>query len=295
MQTVTRSRLQLFIAAALFSTGGAAIKLCSFTGWQTAATRALVAGTVIFFALPVVRRLPTRKEFLAAFAYGSVMVTFVTSNKLTTAANAIYLQSTAPLYLVILAPILLKERIRSRDLLFLLLFAAGTVLLFLGEPKQSATATNPALGNIIAVVSGMFWALTVCGLRATSHGREDSSLVVIMTGNVVACAMCAIPALAIEPGRLLDWKGWLPILYLGIFQIALAYVFVTRAMKSVPALEASLLLMVEPVLNPVWAWLLNDERPDRWAIAGAGVILFVSVVMTWLDAKKAAELPEKVT
>lgn len=280
-----RSRLLVCAAALLFSTGGAAIKSTTLTGWQVASFRSGVAAIAVLALLPEARRIASRATWLVAVGYAGTLTCFVLANKLTTSANSIFLQSTAPLYLVLLAPWLLDERPRRRDLLFLVALAIGLSLFFAGTEPPRVTAPDPFRGNLVAVVSGVFWAFTVAGLRWIGK-REGtgggSAAAAVAVGNLLAFAAALPFALPVTSFTGKDVVG---ILYLGIFQIGLAYVFLTRGLREVPALEASLLLALEPVLNPVWAWAVHGEVPSVFAAAGALVILAATVTHSLAAAR----------
>lgn len=279
------SRLQLLAAAALFSTGGAAVKAIGLTGWQVACFRSAVATVALAFLLPAARRRPTGRALAIALAYASTMVLFVLANKLTTAAGAIFLQSTFPLWVLLLSPWLLGERVSGRDVAFMGVFAAGMALFFLGLDPATRTAPNPLLGNVLGLVSGLFWALTVIGLRAAGVKQEGNwGPVAVLWGNGFAAALCLPMALPVAGATATD-LGILA--YLGIFQIGVAYLLLLAGLAHVRALEASLLLLLEPVLNPVWAWLVHGEAPGAWAIVGGAVILAATLLKTRLDAKEA--------
>jgi drug/metabolite transporter, DME family len=279
--TPLASRLEVLAAAALFSSGGAVIKAVHLVGWQVAFLRSTIAAAALLLLMKEARRRPTPKVLGVGLAYAATLVLFVLANKLTTSASAIYLQSTAPLYVLLLSPWLLRERIRGRDVLFMIALAAGLGLFFVGFDPVSATAPNPKLGNLLATASGLTWALTVMGLRALGRSGESWGPAGAFWGNVFAALLClpfALPILAVRP---LDWAL---VGYLGIFQIGIAYLLLIRGLVKVIAFEASLLLLLEPVLNPIWTWLVHGERPGTWSIAGAAVILFATVVKSWVDA-----------
>jgi drug/metabolite transporter (DMT)-like permease len=223
-------------------------------------------------------------------AYASTLILFVLANKLTTAASAIYLQATAPLYVLLLSPWLLHERIRPRDLAFMAALAVGLGLFFVGFDAVSATAPNPALGNVLSLVSGGTWALTIMGLRALGRGGESWGPAAAAWGNVFAAAACLAVALPVVSSRPADW---LLLGYLGVCQIGLAYFFLLRGLRRVRAFEASLLLFLEPVLNPIWAWLVHGEQPGTWSLAGGGVILLATLVKSWVDGRETGA-PEAV-
>lgn len=277
------SRLQVLAAALLFSTGGAAIKACTFDGLQVASLRSGIAALVLPLLVAGARRGWGRpRTWLVAAAYAATLVMFVTSTKLTTAANAIFLQSTAPLWILVLAPWLLAERFRARDLAFLATAAAGLAVLFAGTAPPSATAPDPATGNLLALASGVTWAFTVMGLRWLERSGEHGGLAAAAAGNLLAFVAVLPWAWPIPAAGALDW---LTLAWLGVFQIGLAYLFLTRGLGHVPALEASLLLLVEPVLNPLWTWLAHGENPGAWPVAGGALVLAAIGAKAVVDAR----------
>ena len=264
----------------LFSTGGAAIKSASLTGWQVASFRSAVAAAAVLCFVPRARRNWTREILLVGVAYAATLVLFVQANKLTTAASAIFLQSTAPFYLLLLGPRLLKEPIRRTDILLLALAGAGMSLMFLGRQAPLRTASDPLAGNVLGVCSGITWALTLAGLRWLDRrrGASGQGMATVAAGNLLAFLLClpkSVPATFTLPDVLV-------IIYLGAIQIGLAYVLLTRGLRTVPALESSLLLLVEPVLSPVWAAVVHNERPSGLAVLGGVLILGASFGRTFL-------------
>jgi DME family drug/metabolite transporter len=280
-------RLRLLASAALFSSGGAVIKAIDLTGWQVASLRSGIAALALFLLMPDARRRVNARDLLVSLVFAVTMVLFVLANKLTTSASAIFLQSTSPLYILLLGPWLLHERIRRRDLLFLLTLAVGLACFFIGLDPVSKTAPDPFRGNLFAILSGVFWAVTVMGFRflGTRADGAGSGAAAAVWGNVFACLLCLPAALPIA-GITAQDAGLLA--YLGVFQIGVAYVFLTRAMTHVRALEASLLLLLEPVLNPLWSWLAHGEQPSGWSFAGGGLILLATAVKTWADSRRPA-------
>ncbi len=285
MNAHTVHRLQILGAALLFSTGGAAIKATTLNSWQVAGFRSGVAALAVFLLVPAARRGWTWHVLPVGVAYASTLVLFVTANKLTTSANAIFLQSTAPLYVLLLGPFLLREAIRRRDLLFMIPIGVGLALFFVGADAPVHTAPNPARGNVMALASGVFWALTVMGLRWMGNRGEGSALPTVVAGNLIAFLAC-LPAALPAHGGAADWAA---VAYLGIFQIAGAYLLLTAGIRHVSALEASTLLLLEPALNPVWAWLVHGESPSAWAIVGGVLIVGATVLKTWWDGRSPTE------
>jgi drug/metabolite transporter (DMT)-like permease len=268
-------RLLLVLAALLFSTGGAAIKLASLSAWQIACLRSGLAACFLLLVSREARRLSPR-ALLVGLAYAAVITLYVVSNRLTTNANAVFLQSTAPLYLLAIGPLLLRERLRRADLSTLLLMGLGMLAIFLGGDPVQATAPNPSLGNLVGCAQGLAWALTVAGLRWL--GRAGANLSAVLAGNLIAC-MVALPlALAAGDAQPIDALDWVVCLWLGFFQIGLAYLWLGRGMREVPALEASLILFLEPVLSPLWTWLVHAEVPGAWSLVGGAVILLAAVL-----------------
>jgi drug/metabolite transporter, DME family len=285
MDSRTVNRLLLLATALLFSTGGAAIKACSLGAWQVAAFRSGVAAVALYAMVPAARRGLSWRVLPVAAAYAATVILFVNANKLTTSANAIFLQSTAPLYVLALAPLLLHERIRRSDLVFAAAVGAGLGLFFIARQGALRTAPDPARGDVVALVSGLGWALTVVGLRWLGKRSADGAIATVVLGNVIACLISLPAALPVAESR---WTDWLLIVYLGVVQIGLAYFCLTRAIGHVPAFEATTLLLLEPALNPVWAWMVHGERPAALALAGGAVILSATMIHTWRESRSPA-------
>ena len=280
-----RSRLLLLAAAVLFSTGGAAIKAGSLTSWQVASFRSGVAALVLFTLIPEARRGWTWRVWPVGLAYSATLVLFVVAVRLTTAANTIFLQSTAPLYVLLIGPLILKEAVRKSDLAFIGAVALGLSMFFVGSEAASATAPDPARGNLIAAVTGISWACTISGLRWMGTRQASGATATVVAGNLIAFLVALPMALPVAHISLVDITV---LAYLGIFQIGLAYRCVTVAIRHVPAFEATALLLVEPALNPVWAWIVHGERPSSWGLAGGALILGATVVKTWWQSRASA-------
>ncbi|MGJ5820725.1 DMT family transporter [Paludibaculum fermentans] len=286
MNTIALSRLMVLGAALLFSTGGAAIKSTALGGWETAGLRSIVAALALLALVPEARKGWTWRVWPVGLTYAATLVTYVLAIKLTTSANAIFLQSTAPAYLLLIGPVFLKERIHRRDIVFTGALIAGMTLFFTGVENPMASAPNPALGNIYGALSGAAYAFTLAGLRWLAHtpGNQGGALATVVAGNALAFAISMPVAWPIHS---ISGSDTAVLLYLGILQIGLAYVLLTRGMKHVPAFEASTLLLLEPVCNPIFTWFFHGERPASRALAGGAVILLSTFAKLWHERRDA--------
>ena len=271
----------LFVAGAaiLWSTGGLFIKLAPMPAIAVACGRSLVAAV---FYLVVLRPNLRAARLSTALAYAGCIVTFVTATRLTTAANAIFLQYTGPAYVLLLSPLILKEAFRRIDGVCVALSLAGMSLFFVGKVEA-----GQALGNGLGIVSGVFFALTVVFLRRDSRAGNDTALPSTALGNLIAAAVTLPFALQALP-QMTSARGAGVLLYLGIVQLGVAYVLFIRGVRKVPAAEASLISMLEPVLNPVWVLLGTGERPGPWALIGGAIVIAAVVVRTLAPADRAA-------
>ncbi len=271
-----RSRLLLLAAAALWSTAGAGMKLCGLSGLQIAGGRSLVAGLFLLAALPEARRRPTARMALAVVGYAATVVLFAIANKLTTAANAIFIQDSAPLWVLALSPVLISERAGRGELLAIPVYAMGLALFFLDE-----LSPGQLTGNLVALASGLAFALCIIGLR---RARQEAPAALVH-GNLLAAA-AVLPLWTTGPSpRPLDLAL---LAYLGVFQLGLAYLCFARGIARIPALEASLLVLLEPVLNPIWTYLVVGERPGPWALLGGAVVLAATIWRTAVPALTAS-------
>jgi DME family drug/metabolite transporter len=274
-----RHRLLLLAAAALWSSAGAVIKLSRLDAWQLAGGRAIVAAAFLAVAVPAARRRPSPRLLLVALAYACTTVLFVLANKLTTSANAIFLQDTAPLWVLLLSPWVLGERPTRGELLSIPVFGLGLALFFLDQLSPGQLA-----GNLVALVAGVAFAASILGLRQA--GSEGPAALV--WGNLLAAA-ATLPLWPLGPAAGPGDLG--AVLFLGVFQLGLAYLCFSLGLRGTPAVEASLLVLLEPVLNPVWTYLFAGERPGPWALAGGAVILLATAWRTlqpWIQERRTA-------
>ncbi|GAB4286722.1 MAG: hypothetical protein Kow0092_40090 [Deferrisomatales bacterium] len=278
------SRLEVAVAALLFSTGGAAVKLTSLSAWQVAGFRSAFALVGLWVCVPGARKGWTWRTAAVGTAYAGFLILFIAANKLTTAANSVFLHYTAPLYVLLLSPWLLGERITRRDVAFMAALAVGMALTLSDVPSASRVATDPALGNLLAALSGVLWALTLLGLRWLSHDpeeREHAGMAAVLCGCLICFLVCLPGAFPLGRAGTVDW---LAVVYLGAVVVGVAYAFLLAGLRRVPAFEASLLLLLEPGLSPVWAWWLHGEQLGAGSLLGGGLILLATAAKTWLTA-----------
>lgn len=262
-----RAILFLILAAILWSTAGVLVKALD---WQPLS---ILAGRGIFTSILFIiymRRLPkkvTRWTLLAAGGSIATQFLFVTSTKLTTAANSIFLQYTAPIYVVLLAYWLLREKPSRTDWIAMAIIFLGLILFF-----GDQLSPNGLYGNILAVLSGVTSAIMMVSFRAQKDGSPEDSILIAS----VLIAVFGFPSILKETQTV---ANWLSIAYLGIFQIGLAFIFFTMGIKHIPALEANLIGTLEPILNPVWVFLFLGEQMGKSALLG-GLVVLVGVMVS---------------
>jgi drug/metabolite transporter (DMT)-like permease len=226
------------------------------------------------------RRLPkhiSRWTLLAAGGSLATQFLFVTSTKLTTAANSIFLQYTAPIYVVLLGYWLLREKPSRSDWVAMGIIFLGMILFF-GD-QLSPTGL---FGNILAVLSGVTSAIMIVSFRAQKDATPEDSILIVS----VVMAVMGIPSILRESHTI---TNWLTVAYLGTFQIGLAFILFTKGIRHVPALEANLIGTLEPVFNPVWVFLFIGERMGRFALLGGLVVLVGVIVSATGSAKREKE------
>jgi drug/metabolite transporter (DMT)-like permease len=270
-----RAILFLVFAAILWSTSGVLIKTMDWQPIAILSARSLFASLVFLIYL---RRLPTRFNRWQLLGAGASILTqflFITSTKLTTAANAIFLQYTAPIYVVLLGFWLLREKPSRTDYVSMFIIFLG-LLFFFGDKLS----TGGFYGNLLAILSGVTSAVMMISFRAQKDGSPEESFLI---GSLVT-AILGAPFVLQETWTV---NNWLVIAFLGIFQIGLAFIFFTRAIKHIPALEANLVGTLEPVLNPLWVFLFLGESMGAFALIG-GLIVLGGVILSAIGSARAA-------
>ncbi|MCB9146665.1 MAG: DMT family transporter [Anaerolineales bacterium] len=267
--------LYLAITAILWSTSGVFVKILD---WQPVA---ILAGRSFFAAivfLIYLRRIPTRFglwQLLAASMFILTQFLFITSTKMTTAANSIFLQYTMPIYVVLLAYWFLGEKPTRTDWLAMLVIFIGLTLFFGDE-----LSTEGFYGNLLAILSGVTGAIMMVSFRAQKDGNPAES-------NLLAFLVTATFGFPFIMKETWTVNSILILAFLGIVQIGFAFIFFTKGIKHIPALEANLIGMLEPVLNPIWVFLFYGESMGRFAMIG-GIVVLSGVILSAVGSARAA-------
>lgn len=274
--------LFVIAAAVLWSTGGLFIKWTSISGLELSFGRSLLAAiTVAIFTRHEGFRL-NKVTALASVLYAALLLLFVLATKQTTAANAIFLQYTAPVYLLILEPLIFKEKFRRRDLITVTACVIGMSLFFVGKLRP-----QDVTGNILALTSGLCFACYFLLLRHPK-ARDVNRASSVIYGNLLLVLVAATAGLNALPK--LSRFDVLSIVYLGVVQIGIAYTLFTVAMaRGARSLDAGIVGYIEPVLNPIWVFLFIGERPGKWALIGGAIIVLAVIVHMLVDARKGTK------
>jgi drug/metabolite transporter (DMT)-like permease len=266
----------IVLAAIFWSTGGVFVKLLPQDAYTILAYRSLLAAAVffLFFRKNVFQM--NGRAWLNALFYCLLVLSFVVSTKLTTAANSILLQYTGTIYVLIAEPFFFKIKMQRVNVLTIIACAIGMVILVSGD-----LGSGNMLGNFIAFLSGFLMAALFIGQRLNGPERQPAA---IFWGNVMMVGI-GMPWLLQSPLPTLPEAAML--CWLGIFQLGLGFVLFTYGLKRVLAIEGALLAMLEPILNPVWVLIFYGEKPSKAAVIGGLVIIFaLTARIFWLEKQK---------
>ena len=281
--------LLVIFAVLLWSTGGLFIKLTSLNSFHVNLGRAFFAAITVGIFLRLRKQL--KFDWFIVFQsvfYAVTLSTFVYANKHTTAANAIFLQYTAPVYILVLAPFVLRERFRIADLATVVVCLAGMSLFFLEAPnEQNKLAKDIFSGNIAGLISGICLGLYFLLLRHPRSLKFNPALSVFYGNLIIVIFMLPLVAGTLQSPLMLDIFA---IIYLGIFQIGIAYILFTYGVAGgVRPLDASIIGFIEPLLNPVWVLLFIGERPSGWAVLGGLIIISAILLHTLRQQEKPGQ------
>lgn len=282
MNKENKAIIEMLICAALWSIAGIFIKLIPWNGFAVSSMRSLVAGLTIavYMLLSRKRFVLSRKTLLAGVLSASVYTCFVCANKLTTAANAIVLQFTSPVFIVVFSALIFGTKIKKADMLVVIFTLAGIALCFLDQLRGGYL-----LGNCVAVLAGMFMAGMFMAVGELEGEERFSG---ILLGQLITF-LIGLPALIITK-PVFTVPAVLSILVLGIFQLGISYILYIKASKYCPPLACCLLGAVEPLLNPVWVMIFDGETPGILALIG-GIVVVASVTIWCIFGKEKAETP----
>ena len=269
--------VEMLLCAALWSIAGIFMKLIPWNGFAMAGMRSLIAGLTFAVYMVITRRrfIINTKTLLSGVLTGCVYTCFAVSNKLTTAANAIVLQFTSPVFIVIFSAIIFRQRIKKNDMYVVIATLIGIALFFFDQLRPGYI-----LGNFVAIAAGMFMA----GMfMAVGNLEGDARFSAIFIGQMFTFLVGLPFIIATKPEFTLT--ATLSIIILGVFQLGISYILYVHASKYGPPLACCLLGALEPLLNPVWVFLFDGERPGIFALVGA-VIVVVSITVWCIFGQK---------
>ena len=271
MMTRNRAILEMLLCAALWSIAGIFIKLIPWNSIVIAGLRSLIAGLVMFVYMRArgIGFTADRRSLAGGAALCLTLTCFVAANKLTTAANSIVLQFTAPMFIVVFSALFLKKRFSRADVLAVVLTMAGISLFFFDQLTPGHLA-----GNCVAIFAGMAFACYYMSLEGASESQRMSAILIAHGLTFLV----GLPFTFVYPPEL-SAAPVACILVLGVVQLGIPYVLLGRASGACPPLACSLLGAVEPLLNPVWVFIFDGEAPGLWALIGGVVV--VATITVW--------------
>jgi len=262
--------IYISFSALLWSSGGLFIKVIELDAFKISFYRSGIAALTILI-ICLYKKINLRFEFdiisvLCSLSYAFILILFVIATKLTTAANAIFLQFTAPIYLLVLEPIFLKTKFEKRNLIALVFCFAGMILFFFGKLDMSNIQ-----GNLLAIGSGICFALFSLFLKWKKKiHKTESTIIYIITGNILVCLFC-LPV--IYDKLQIEINQAVILLFMGVFQIGISYIIFNEGIKYISATESMIIAMLEAILNPIWVYIGVSEVPSVYSIAGSVIIL----------------------
>lgn len=272
--------LEMLVCATLWSIAGIFIKLIPWNAFVIAGLRSLFAGLVVLVYMKIrrLRLILNRRTVVAGVCMALLFFCFVGANKLTTAANAIVLQFTAPLFIMVLSVLFLHKKFRRADVLAVVFTMAGISLFFFDQ-----LTPGHVLGNVVAILSGLFMALMYMNLGSCPETERMSSILIGQTLTF----LCGVPLL-FTTHPVFSPLPVLHVVILGVVQLGIPYVLCARAAEHCPPLACSLLGALEPLLNPIWVFLFDGEAPGVFALAG-GAVVIVTVTLWCIFGQRAPE------
>jgi drug/metabolite transporter (DMT)-like permease len=258
------------------------IKILTLNAFQISFYRSFIAAITLLI-ISFVKNKKVKFEFdkftiLASVFYAGILIFFVIANKLTTSANAIFLQFTAPIYLLFLEPFFLKTKFRRKDLITIIICISGMVLFFMGKLD-----IGNIYGNLIAILTGICFAMFTLFIKWKKTLGNENTIISIIYGNILVGLIC-FPLIFND--IVISSAQFYILLYMGVVQIGISYFIFNVGIKYVSATEAMIIGMLEAIFNPVWVFFGVGEVPATTAVIG-GVIIFTAILIhNFLPGKK---------
>lgn len=275
-----QSILLMIICSILWSTAGIFIKLIPWNPISIAGFRSFISLSIMYIYMKS-QKIPfkfTKTSFISGISLAATFSFFVAANKFTTSANAIVLQSTAPVFILIISAVFLNKKFLKADIITVIITLLGIALFFLDQ-----LSPNGILGNIFGVLAGLFVAIMYVSVGNSND--ESTRMSGIFIGHIFT-SLIGIPIFFItkqQPTTI----SIICILFLGIFQLGIPYILMAKAIKYCPALMCSLLGIIEPLLNPIWVFIFDGEAPGLFAVLG-GIIVIITITIwcIWKEKNK---------
>jgi drug/metabolite transporter (DMT)-like permease len=274
--------LWIALGALFWSFGGVCAKLIPWSGLAIASIRGIIAAVVIALYRKSFRIRLTKSTILAGISLNLTTILFMMANKMTTAANAIVLQYTSPVFIIILSAVFLKEKPKKRDLLAVTGTLFGVSLFFLDQMKS-----GNMLGNFVAILSGLAFAFVFFANKLPDAHPMDATFL------GAALSFFLLPFVIVDKQVFnTGWLPWAVILFMGIVQLGLGYIFFSIGIQHTSATTGSILAMVEPILNPVWVFLVVGESPKILSLIGAAIVLTTIFIYNLIITRKNYQIQD---
>lgn len=273
-----KAMIYIVIAATLLSTGGIILKYVDMNPMAIASSRGLVSAIVVWLYLKKPNFTFSKPQVIGAFSYSMMVTGFIVANKLTTATNAVVLQFTAPIWIVILGVWFLKEKAYWYDLVCIAVVSGGMILFFIDD-----VGGGTVMGNIVAIFSGLALAGATIGMRLQ---KEGSPVETTLLGHL----MTVLIGLPFVFSASFTTANIIGIFLLGAFQLGIAYILYATAVKYLTALEVILIMFLEPILNPIWVMLIHGETPSKFSLLGGTIVILTVAIRSIIVSKRSKNI-----
>lgn len=275
----------MIAAAFLWSLGGLFIKLVNWNPIVIAGFRSGIAGLVMLAFSGKLPKKFTKDIWIGGICYAFLAMSFILANKLTTSTNAILLQFTSPIWLAIISVVVLKEKLRKRDLFVIVSVMVGMILFFIGD-----ITLGGLIGNLLAIVAGILQAAMIVIMK---KDKKNNPLHMTLVGSLILF-LIALPFAWFYPIQI-SFQNISSMLILGIFQLGFGYVLYTKSIHYVSTIEAVIVPVIEPLANPMWVFLFIGEEPSRFALLGGMIVITNIIISQVIDAKYPTQASELIS